>query len=74
MLVDGLDRAVLHALQHARQLNPLSIIALHVAADLGAADRLTRVWAELPLAVPLEVVHCPNRDLVDCGRGLLSLV
>jgi hypothetical protein len=67
VLVDGLDRAVLHALQYARQLNPLLITALHVAADPGAADRLTRVWAELPLAVPLEVVHCPNRDLVDCA-------
>jgi amino acid transporter len=67
VLVDGLDRAVLHALQYARQLNPLSTTALHVAADPGAADRLARLWAELPLAVPLEVVHCPNRDLVDCA-------
>jgi amino acid transporter len=67
VLVDGLDRAVLHALRYARQLTPLSITALHVAADPGAADRLTRLWAELPLTVPLEVVHCPNRDLVDCA-------
>jgi amino acid transporter len=34
VLVDGLDRAVLHALQSARQLNPLSITALHVAPTL----------------------------------------
>ena len=33
VLVDGLDRA-LHALQSARQLNPLSITALHVAPTL----------------------------------------
>ena len=38
VFVDGLDRAVLHALQYARQLNPLSVTALHVAADPGAAD------------------------------------
>ena len=67
VLVDGLDRAVLHALQYAHQLNPLSITALHVAADPDAADRLARRWAGLPLAVPLEVVHCPNRDLVACA-------
>jgi len=67
VLVDGLDRAVLHALQYARQLSPLSITALHVAADPDAAARLTRLWARLPLTVPLEVVHCPNRDLVACA-------
>ena len=31
------------------------------------ARRLARLWATLPGAVPLEVVHCPNRDLVDCA-------
>ena len=67
VLVDGLDQAVLHALQYARQLNPLSVTALHVAADPGAADQLTRLWDRVPPAVPLEVVHCPNRDLVDCA-------
>jgi amino acid transporter len=72
VLVDGLDRAVLHALQYARQLNPLSVAALHVAADPGAADRLIRLWAELPVAVPLEVVHCPNRDLVACATDAVA--
>jgi hypothetical protein len=72
VLVDGLDRAVLHALQYARQLNPLSVTALHVAADPGAADQLTRMWAGLPPAVPLEVVHCPNRDLVDCATEAVA--
>jgi Amino acid permease len=67
VLVDGLDRAVLHALQYARRLDPLSITALHVAADPGAAARLARLWAKLPLTVPLEVVHCPNRDLLVCA-------
>jgi hypothetical protein len=36
------------------------------------ADRLARQWAELPLAVPLEVVHCPNRDLVDCATDAVG--
>ncbi len=67
VLVDGLDRAVLHALQYARQLNPLSITALHVAADPDAASRLARLWARLPLTVPMEVVYCPNRNLVACA-------
>jgi amino acid transporter len=72
VLVDGLDRAVLHALQYARQLNPLSTTALHVAADPDAASSLARRWAELPLAVPLEVVRCPNRDLVACATDAVG--
>jgi amino acid transporter len=72
VLVDGLDRAVVHALQYARQLNPLSITALHVAADPDAADRLARLWAKLPLAVPLEVVHCPDRNLVACATDAVA--
>jgi amino acid transporter len=72
VLVDGLDRAVVHALQYAGQLNPLSVTALHVAADPDAARRLASRWARLPGAVPLEVVHCPNRDLVDCATDAIA--
>jgi amino acid transporter len=72
VLVDGLDRAVLRALQYARQLNPLSITALHVAADPDAAKRLARLWAKLPVPVPLEVVACPNRDLVACAARAVA--
>jgi amino acid transporter len=72
VLVDGLDRAVLHALQYAGQLNPLSVTALHVAADPDTARRLAGRWARLPGAVPLEVVHCPNRDLVDCATDAVA--
>jgi hypothetical protein len=72
VLVDGLDRGVLHALQYARLLNPLSITALHVAADPDVARRLARLWAKLPVTVPLEVVHCPNRDLVACATHAVA--
>jgi hypothetical protein len=68
VLVDGLDRAVLHALQYAHQLNPLSITALHVAADPEAARRLAALWAKVRLPVPLEVVDCPDRNLVACAE------
>jgi hypothetical protein len=72
VLVDGLDRAVLRALQYARQLNPLSTTALHVAADPDGVGRLTRLWAGLPLPVPLDVVHCPDRDLVACAADAVG--
>jgi hypothetical protein len=72
VLVDELDWAVLHALQYAGQLNPLSVTALHVAADPDTARGLARLWARLPGSVPLEVVHCPNRDLVDCATDAVG--
>jgi hypothetical protein len=72
VLVDGLDRPALRALQYARQLNPLSITALHVAADPDAASRLAKLWAKLPVSVPLEVVACPNRDLVACAAHAVA--
>jgi hypothetical protein len=59
-------------LQYARQLNPLSTTALHVAADPDSVDRLTRLWAGLPLPVPLDVVHCPDRDLVACAADAVG--
>jgi hypothetical protein len=34
---------------------------------VGAA--LAGLWARLPPAVPLEVVHCPERDLCHRFRG-----
>jgi len=72
VLVDGLDRAVLHALQYARQLNPLSVTALHVAADPDAASLLAARWAKLPLPVPLKVVACPDRNLVVCAADAVG--
>ena len=68
VFLDQLDRAALGALQYARQLNPLSITALHVAADPEAARRLAALWAKVQLPVPLEVIDCPDRNLVACAE------
>ena len=68
VFLDHLDRAALGALQYARQLNPLSITALHVAADPDAARRLAALWAKVRLPVPLEVIDCPDRNLVACAE------
>jgi amino acid transporter len=68
VFLDHLDRAALGALQYARQLNPLSITALHIAADPDAAKRLAALWAKIRVPVPLEVVDCPDRNLVACAE------
>jgi amino acid transporter len=63
VLVDGLDRASLGALQYARQLRPLSTVALHVAVDPEEAGELAQKWAAAHVPYTLEVLDCPLRDL-----------
>ncbi|HYY78064.1 MAG TPA: APC family permease [Actinomycetes bacterium] len=66
VLIEGLDRASLGALQYATELRPLSLTALHVAVDPDAARRLAKLWAKVRIPVPLEVVDCPDRNLLAC--------
>jgi amino acid transporter len=66
VLIEGLDRASLGALQYATQLHPLSTTALHVAVDPDQARRLAQLWAKIHIPIPLEVVDCPDRNLLAC--------
>jgi hypothetical protein len=66
VLVEGLDRASLAALQYATELRPLSTTALHVAVDPDQARRLAALWAKVRIPIPLEVVDCPDRNLLAC--------
>src|SRR5215218_6441009 len=63
ILLEDLDQAALSALQYARQLNPLSITALHIAVDPDHARELARLWAKVHIPIPLELVDAPDRNL-----------
>jgi amino acid transporter len=63
VLLEDLDQAALSALQYARQLNPLSITALHIAVDPDHARELARLWAKVHIPIPLELVDAPDRNL-----------
>src|SRR5215212_1968350 len=63
VLIEDLDQAALSALQYARQLNPLSITALHIAVDPDHARELARLWAKVHIPIPLELVDAPDRNL-----------
>jgi hypothetical protein len=63
VFLDHLDRAALGALQYARQLNPLSITALHVVVDPDHARELAHLWAKIHIPIPLELVDAPDRNL-----------
>jgi amino acid transporter len=64
VLIEDLDQAALSALQYARQLNPLSITALHVAVDPDHARELGRLWSRVQIPFPLELVDAPDRNLL----------
>ena len=61
--LEDLDQAAIGALQYARQLNPLSITALHVAVDPDHARELAHLWAKVHIPIPLELVDAPDRNL-----------
>jgi amino acid transporter len=64
VLLEDLDQATLAALQYARQLNPLSITAVHVAVDPDHARELARLWSKVHIPIPLELVDAPDRNLL----------
>jgi hypothetical protein len=64
VLLEDLDQAALAALQYARQLNPLSITAVHVAVDPDHARELARLWSKVHIPIPLEIVDAPDRNLL----------
>jgi amino acid transporter len=72
VLVEGLDQAVLAALQYARQLNPLHITAMHIATDPDRARELARLWARVRIPVPLEVIDAPERNLLASAREAIG--
>jgi amino acid transporter len=72
VLVEGLDRATIGALQYARQLNPLRLTALHIAVDPERAKELSALWARVNMPAPLEVVDAPDRNLLATTQATIA--
>jgi hypothetical protein len=56
VLVDGLDRQTLHALQYARTIRTRRVVALHVDTDAERSRALREAWPTLATDIALEVV------------------
>jgi hypothetical protein len=65
VLVAGVHRGVVNALQYARSLRPNHLAALYVAYEDGDREAIEKQWEEFGFDVPLEVVHSPYRELVE---------
>jgi hypothetical protein len=65
VLVEDVDKALMKALQYARDLGPDAACAIHVDVDPQQTDRLWAMWDAHRIDFPLEVVDAPDRDLVS---------
>src|SRR5215217_7506468 len=72
VLVEGLDRATIGALQYARQLNPLRLTALHIAVDPERAKELQALWSRVNMPAPLELVDAPDRNLLATTQAAIG--
>ncbi len=64
VLLGGVHRSSLLAVEYAKVLHPEHLVALTVAQDEEAEARVRADWAARSLDIPLEVVEAPYRDLV----------
>ena len=64
VLVSGVHRGVVPALQYAKSIAPDNVTALYVDLDEAEADRVRAKWARWGCGVPLEVLPSPYRSLV----------
>jgi len=64
VLIDNVDLAVLRTLAYARSLRPDQLRVVHLVIDTTHAEQLRRTWDEhAALALPLEMIDCPDRRL-----------
>ena len=63
VLVGGVNKGVLHAVQYAYSLNPDRILAVTVASDDAERQALERQWAAFEVPIELHTVYSPYREL-----------
>lgn len=63
VLVGAVNKGVLHGVQYARSLNPDRILAVSVVSDDEERLRLEQEWADFQIALELNTVYSPYREL-----------
>jgi hypothetical protein len=72
VLVAGVHRGSLMALDYAKRLHPQDLLAVTVAPDGEAEANLREQWRQYGLTIPLEVIEAPYRDLVPPVMAFLD--
>jgi amino acid transporter len=64
VLVAGVHRGSLMAIDYAKRLHPEHLLAVSIAPDAEAEASLREQWRQYRLELPLEIIEAPYRDLV----------
>lgn len=64
VLVSGVHRGVLPALQYARSIAPDNVTAIYVNLDADSCERFRTRWEEWGCEIPLVVLDSPYRSLL----------
>jgi amino acid transporter len=64
VLVSGIHKGVLPALQYANSIAPDNVTAVYVNLDAEATEKMRSRWAEWGCQVPLVVLESPYRSLL----------
>jgi len=65
VLVAGVHKATVRALEYARSLKPSELKAVTIAVDALESSKLLREWTAAKLDVPLELVDSPYRSVIQ---------
>ncbi|MDN5273876.1 APC family permease [Chloroflexus sp. MS-CIW-1] len=65
VLVSGIHRGVLPALQYARSIAPDNVTAVYVDLDPEATEKLRTRWHQWGCEIPLVVLESPYRSLIN---------
>lgn len=65
VLVSGVHRATVRALEYARSLHPSELKALSIAVEPGGAMDLLQEWQTWGIQFPIEIVDSPYRSIVQ---------
>lgn len=74
VLVSGIHKGVLPALQYARSIAPDNVTAVYINLDPEQTERLRTRWAEWSCDVPLVVLESPFRSLITPLRSYINEV
>lgn len=71
VLISGVHRGVIPAIQYAQSLAPDNVTAVYVDMDSETTEKIKQKWQQWGCGVPLEVLPSPYRSLV---RPLMAYI
>jgi amino acid transporter len=65
VLVSGMHRATIRAIEYAKSLNPSDIKAITIVTERGVGSKLLKDWEEAEMDIPIEIVDSPYRSILQ---------